>query len=124
MSLAAAGDLVQLLDHEGRYFLVRLAPGQRLETHRGILLHDSLVGVPYGSKVYTHLGKPFYLCTPSTNDLIVELKRQSQILFPKDIGLILMKLNIRPGMTVLEAGTGSGGLTLALAQAVGPTGQV
>ncbi len=124
MTLASAGDLVQLLDYEGRYFLFRLTPGQKLETHRGVLLHDSLIGAPYGTKVYTHLNKPFYLCAPSTHDLIVELKRQSQIIFPKDVGLILLKLNVRPGMTVLEAGTGSGGLTLALAQAVGPEGRV
>src|SRR6185503_8930566 len=85
MPLAAPGDLVQLLDHEGRYFLLRLTPGGRLETHRGIL---------------THLGKSFYLFTPSIHDLVVEAKRQSQILFPKDLGIILMKLNVGPGMTV------------------------
>ncbi len=121
---ASAGDLVQIMDTEGRFFLFRLVPGGRLETHRGILMHDSVIGAPYGSKVLTHLGRPFYVFTPSINDLVVELKRQSQILFPKDIGIILMKLNVRPGMTVLEAGTGSGGLTLALANAVGPTGHV
>lgn len=121
---AAAGDLVQIMDAEGRFFLLRLVPGGRLETHRGILLHDSLIGAPYGSKVLSHLGRPFYVFAPSINDLVLELKRQSQILFPKDIGLVLMKLNIRPGMTVLEAGTGSGGLTLALANAVGPAGRV
>src|SRR6185503_3808457 len=101
MPLAAPGDLVQLLDHEGRYFLLRLTPGGRLETHRGILTHDSLIGLPYGSKALTHLGKSFYLFTPSIHDLVVEAKRQSQILFPKDLGIILMKLNVGPGMTVL-----------------------
>jgi tRNA (adenine57-N1/adenine58-N1)-methyltransferase len=121
---ASAGDLVQIMDAEGRFFLFRLVPGGRLETHRGILLHDAVIGAPYGSKVFTHLDRPFYIFTPSINDLVVELKRQSQILFPKDIGIVLMKLNVRPGMTVVEAGTGSGGLTLALANAVGPTGRV
>jgi len=121
---ASAGDLVQIMDAEGRFFLFRLVPGGRLETHRGILMHDAVIGAPYGSKVLTHLDRPFYIFTPSINDLVVELKRQSQILFPKDIGIVLMKLNVRPGMTVVEAGTGSGGLTLALANAVGPTGRV
>ncbi|MBM4423975.1 MAG: tRNA (adenine-N1)-methyltransferase [Chloroflexi bacterium] len=121
---ASTNDLAQIMDSDGRYFLVRLAPGGRLETHRGVLMHDNLIGVPYGSKILTHLGRPFYLLAPSIHDLIVEAKRQSQILFPKDLGFILMKLNVRPGMIVLEAGTGSGGLTLALANAVGPTGRV
>ena len=124
MITAAPGDLVQLLDSDGRFFYFRLNPGQRLETHRGIILHDNIIGNPYGSKILTHLGRPFYIATPSIHDLVNEAKRQSQILFPKDIGLSLMKLNVRPGMTVIEAGTGSGGLTLALAQAVGPAGQV
>jgi tRNA (adenine57-N1/adenine58-N1)-methyltransferase len=124
MVIAAPGDLVQILDSEGRFFYFRLTPGARLETHRGVLLHDQLIGQPYGSKVLTHLGRPFYFFTPAIHDLVNDAKRQSQILFPKDIGLILMKLNVHPGQTVLEAGTGSGGLTLALANAVGPTGRV
>lgn len=124
MTVARAGDLVQLRDRDERSFLFRLAPGQRLETHRGIFNHDDLIGQPYGAEVRSHLDHGFYLLAPSTADLILELKRNSQILFPKDIGLALMKLNVRPGTTALEAGTGSGGLTLALAQAVGPEGKV
>jgi tRNA (adenine57-N1/adenine58-N1)-methyltransferase catalytic subunit len=112
------------MDNEGRFFFLRLTPGQRLETHRGILLHNDLIGKPYGSKVQTHLGRTFYLFTPPIHDLVNDAKRQSQILYPKDIGLLLLKLNVHPGMTMLEAGTGSGGLTLALANAVGPTGQI
>jgi tRNA (adenine57-N1/adenine58-N1)-methyltransferase catalytic subunit len=124
MLTAAPGDLIQVLDQEGRFFYFRLRPGGRLETHRGILQHDALIGLPFGSKVLSHLGRQFYMFTPSIHDLVNEAKRQSQILYPKDIGLILMKLNVHPGQTILEAGTGSGGLTLALANAVGPTGQV
>ncbi len=124
MTIASAGDLVELIDRDARNFFFRLAPGQRLETHRGIFKHDDLIGQPYGSEVFSHLKHGFFLIVPSIADLITDLKRNSQIIFPKDIGLILMKLNVRPGMTVVEAGTGSGGLTLALANAVGPTGQV
>jgi len=97
MITASPGDLVQILDHEGRFFYFRLTPGARLETHRGIILHDDLIGRPYGSKVQTHLGRAFYLFTPSIHDLVNEAKRQSQILFPKDIGLILMTIAM-PGM--------------------------
>jgi tRNA (adenine57-N1/adenine58-N1)-methyltransferase len=74
--------------------------------------------------VATHLGHPLLLLQPSTDDLIRDLKRSTQIMYPKDIGFILMKMSIRPGITVLEAGTGSGGLTTVLAQAVGPQGRV
>ncbi|MBI3177496.1 MAG: tRNA (adenine-N1)-methyltransferase [Chloroflexi bacterium] len=123
-TLASSGDLIQLMDPDGKYFIFRLVPGQRLETHRGIFQHDALIGQAYGAEVRSHLDKSFYLFTPSTADIIQQLKRSSQILFPKDIGLILLRLNIRPGMTVLETGTGSGGMTLALAQAVGPMGRV
>lgn len=124
MITASAGDLVELIDPKGRNFIFRLTPGQRMETHRGIVKHDDLIGQAYGAEIRTHLDKSFLLFQPSLDTLILQLKRQSQILYPKDIGLILMKLNVHPGMTVVECGTGSGGLTLALANAVGPGGQV
>lgn len=124
MIYANEGDFIQLKDRDERVFHFRLAAGQKLETHRGILMHDAIIGQAYGSEVRTHIDYPFYLLHPSTADLVLDLKRASQILFPKDIGLVLMHLNIRPGMTVIEAGTGSGGLTLSLAQAVGDTGRV
>ncbi|MBI3360099.1 MAG: tRNA (adenine-N1)-methyltransferase, partial [Chloroflexi bacterium] len=106
------------------YFLVTLTPGGVLETHRGILKFDDLIGREMGSEVLTHLSHPFYLLSPSTDDLIRDLRRNSQILYPKDLGFILLKMAIGSGQTVLEAGTGSGSLTLTLAQAVGPTGRV
>jgi tRNA (adenine57-N1/adenine58-N1)-methyltransferase len=72
----------------------------------------------------SHLDVPFLVLEPSTDDVILELKRTTQIMFPKDIGYVLMKLSIRPGSHVIEAGTGSGGLAVALARAVGPSGCV
>jgi len=124
MITASAGDLIELIDPKGRNFIFRLTPGQRMETHRGIVKHDDLIGQTYGTEIRTHLDKGFLLFQPSLETLILQLKRQSQILYPKDIGLILMKLNVHPGMTIVECGTGSGGLTLALANAVGPSGRV
>jgi tRNA (adenine57-N1/adenine58-N1)-methyltransferase len=122
--LAREGDVALLLGNDGKRFIFRLAADERIQTHRGILEHRALIGLPYGSAVHSHLNYPFYLLTPSTDDLIRELRRTSQIIFPKDLGYILLKLAIRPGCTVIEAGTGSGGLTLGLAQAVMPTGRV
>ena len=124
MTIAQAGDVVQLVGREQKHFILRLIPGQQLHTHRGILAHDALIGQTLGTEVFTHLGHPFFLLQPSTDDLVREIKRNSQIVYPKDIGFILMKLSVRPGVTVVEAGTGSGGLTTVLAQAVGPTGRV
>jgi tRNA (adenine57-N1/adenine58-N1)-methyltransferase len=124
MTTAQAGDVVQLVGRDHKHFILRLTPGQQLHTHRGIFEHDALIGRTLGTEVFTHRGNPFFLLQPSTDDLIREIKRNSQIIYPKDIGFILMKLSVRPGVTVVEAGTGSGGLTTVLAQAVGPTGCV
>ena len=124
MTTAQAGDVVQLVGRDHKHFILRLTPGQQLHTHRGIFEHDALIGRTLGTEVFTHRGDPFFLLQPSTDDLIREIKRNSQIIYPKDIGFILMKLSVRPGVTVVEAGTGSGGLTTVLAQAVGPTGRV
>jgi tRNA (adenine57-N1/adenine58-N1)-methyltransferase len=126
MAVARAGDVVQLIStgRDNKNFIVRLAPSQRLETHRGIFKHDELIGQELGGEVLSHLGHAFFMIQPSTDDLIRNLKRSSQIIYPKDSGFILMKLSIQPGQTVLEAGTGSGGMTTVLAQTVGPTGRV
>ena len=124
MATTRAGDIVQLVGRDLKYFILRLAPGERLETHRGILDHEALIGHELGSEVFTHLGHSFLLLEPSTDDLIRDIKRNSQIIYPKDIGFILMKMSVRPGCQIVEAGTGSGGLTTVLAQAVGSTGHV
>ena len=124
MAIAQAGDVVQLIGRDNKNFIVRLATGQRLETHRGIFRHDELIGQELGGEVLTHLGHAFFMIQPSTDDIIRNLKRTSQIIYPKDSGFILMKLSVQPGQTVLEAGTGSGGMTTVLAQTVGPTGHV
>lgn len=124
MALAKTGDIIQLVGRDKKYFVLRLEPGARLETHRGIIEHTHLIGSELGTEIRTHLGHAFLLLEPSTDDLIRDIKRSSQIIFPKDIGFILMKLAIRPGVTVVEAGSGSGGLTTVLAQIVGPTGRI
>jgi tRNA (adenine57-N1/adenine58-N1)-methyltransferase catalytic subunit len=119
-----AGDLIQLVSPTNKIFIIRLTPGDELQTHRGILKHDDLIGRPWGSEVLTHLGKSYFMLQPSLNDVLRELKRNTQIMYPKDIGYVLVTMGIGPGVHVLEAGTGSGALTIALAWAVGPQGQV
>jgi tRNA (adenine57-N1/adenine58-N1)-methyltransferase len=119
-----AGDLAQLVTPRSKSFIIRLTPGERLETHRGILNHDDLIGLPWGSQVFSHLGRSFMLLQPGLSDLLRETRRSTQIMYPKDIGFILVTMGIGPGQHVLEAGTGSGSLTTALAFAVGIQGHV
>ena len=125
MHSAEIGDLVQLVSmRDLKSFLLRIQPENRLETHNGFINHVDLVGHPFGSIVHSHLGTDFLLLTPSAAEITRTLKRRSQIIFPKDIGLILLKLSIESGQEVIEAGTGSGAITIALARAVGPSGLV
>jgi len=119
-----ADDLALLIGRDRKLFLIRLTGGAELHTHRGVLAHDDLIGTPWGTQLITHLGYPFLLLRPSTDDLVRQLKRNSQIIYPKDAGYILMKMRIAPGCQVVECGTGSGGLTLVFAQTVGATGHV
>lgn len=124
MNTAQADDLVLLLSPDEKRFLVRLTAGAQLHTHRGYIAHDALIGQTFGSAVQTQLGHSFLLLQPSTFDLVMHIKRASQIVYPKEIGYILLRMNIVPGARVVEAGTGSGALALALARAVGPNGRV
>jgi tRNA (adenine57-N1/adenine58-N1)-methyltransferase catalytic subunit len=123
-AIARDGDLAQLVGLRHKNFILALQAGAKLETHRGILQHDDLIGKPWGTQVFSHIGSPFFLLQPSLADLITELPRTTQILYPKDIGFILVTMGIGPGQTVMEAGTGSGSMTTALAYAVGPEGRV
>jgi tRNA (adenine57-N1/adenine58-N1)-methyltransferase len=123
-SIALDGDLAQLVGLRHKHFILTLQAGAKFETHRGILQHDDLIGKSWGSQVFSHIGAPFFLLQPSLADLITELPRTTQILYPKDIGFILVTMGIGPGQTVMEAGTGSGSMTTALAYAVGPEGRV
>jgi tRNA (adenine57-N1/adenine58-N1)-methyltransferase catalytic subunit len=118
------GDLLLLAGPRQKNFIFRLTPGERIQTHRGILQHDDLIGLPYGTQVFSHLKRAFVLLKPSLSDLLLETKRSTQIMYPKDVGFLLVTMGIGPGQHVLEAGTGSGALTTALAFAVGPQGRV
>jgi len=121
---ARDGDLAQLVGLRHKHFILTLQAGSEFGTHRGVLKHDDLIGLPWGSQVFSHNGSPFFLLQPSLADIINELPRTTQIMYPKDIGYILITMGVGPGQKVMEAGTGSGSMTTALAYAVGPDGQV
>lgn len=113
-----------LIGERRKQFMIQLQPDGQLQTHRGVLHHRDLIGIPWGSRVSSHTGAEFILLPPSLRDVLLHTKRRSQIVFPKDIGYILLRLSVGPGSSVIEAGTGSGALTTALAWAVGPSGRV
>jgi len=115
---------VLLLLPNGKKTLVRLTAGGRIHSHKGVIEHDDLIGEPYGAVVRSHLNHPFTILKPSLHDLLMLVKRSSQIIYPKEIGQILLRLNVSPGQRIIEAGSGSGALTLALAHSVQPEGMV
>ena len=123
-SIACDGDLAQLVGLRHKHFILSLQEGAKFETHRGVIQHDDLIGKPWGTQVFSHLGSPFFLLQPSLADLLIDLPRTTQILYPKDIGFLLVTMGVGHGQKVLEAGTGSGSMTTALAYAVGPAGKV
>jgi len=118
------GDVVLLLSQDRKPFIFLLQPGAKLQSHRGMVAHDDLVGQPWGKSIVSHLGVRFALLRPSTDDLVRHIKRKSQIVYPKDAGYVLIKMGVRSGYRVVEAGTGSGGMALALALGVLPEGRV
>lgn len=121
---AREGDLAQLVGLTHKHFIFILQGGGDFQSHRGVIKHDDLIGKPWGSQVFSHTGAPFFLLQPSLSDVLNELPRNTQILYPKDIGYILIQMGISEGQTVLEAGTGSGSMTISLATAVGSPGRV
>ncbi len=123
-SRTEAGDIVQLVGLRHKNFIFTLVPGGEMHTHRGILKHDDLIGLPWGSQIFSHLGSPFFILQPMLGDILTNLPRNTQILYPKEIGMILVTMGIGPGQRVIEAGTGSGSMTIALAYAVGTEGRV
>jgi tRNA (adenine57-N1/adenine58-N1)-methyltransferase len=124
LKLTKSGDLVMIVSQDQKRYFVRLESGKELQTHRGVMQHDDLIDIPWGSEIQSHLGINHYLIEPSLRDVLLHIKRRSQIIFPKDIGYILLRLSVGPGQTILEAGTGSGALTTAFAWSVGLDGKV
>lgn len=123
-STAQEGDIALLVSAQKKRHIVRLQSGESLQTHRGILPHEDLIGKLYGTRVHSHLGSAYLLLQPSLADLMLEIKRNTQIMYPKDVGYILLSMDIGPGKRILEAGSGSGSLTTALAFNVGDSGHV
>lgn len=122
--LMQAGNLVLLLAPGDKRYLIRLRVGAELHTHLGRYRHDDLIGQPYGALIQSRMDHPALALEPGLRDFMTHLKRGTQIIYPKDAAYLTYRLNLRAGSTVIETGTGSGGLTMALAWAVAPEGRV
>jgi tRNA (adenine57-N1/adenine58-N1)-methyltransferase len=118
------GDYVLLLSPDEKTFLVTVEEEKRMGTHLGELNLGEAVGSEYGGRIYSSLEHPFILLEPTLEDRMMKVRRLTQIIYPKDAGLILLKTGVQSGMTVVECGAGSGALTIALASAVAPGGRV
>jgi len=124
MPVFAAGEPCLLYDAKGRTYLIRLEAEGEFQYHRGVVPHDGIIGQPEGSFVAASMGSKLVAVRPRLADYTVKMPRGAAVVYPKDTAAIVMWADIYPGATVLEAGTGSGALTLALLRAVGEAGRV
>ena len=113
-----------LVSPKGKRYFRMLNPEETLHTHDGKLEMADVLEAGCGGHALTHLGRPYSILLPTLYDLIKGVKRSTQIMYPKDIGYTMLRLGIGPGSRVIEAGSGSGGMTMALAWYVGDTGRV
>jgi tRNA (adenine57-N1/adenine58-N1)-methyltransferase len=120
----AIGDYVLLSLSQRKTYLIRMEQGRSFHTHKGFVKLDDLIGKEYGSAIASSLGFEFIALKPQLRDYIMKCARQTQIMYPKDISLIVMFSGMGPGSRVVEAGTGTGAMTTALAHYVKPDGKI
>ncbi len=111
------GERVLLVDAKARRYLLTLQTGAMFHTHAGIVAHDSIIGRTEGVSVAGSTGRLFLVVRPTLSDVVLKMPRGAQVIYPKDLGAILLAADIGPGMRVLEAGVGSGALSMALLRA-------
>lgn len=112
------------MDSRGRKYLTTLEAGGEFHFHRGIVKHDSLIGESEGSVVRSTTGEEVICFAPTLEEFVLKMPRGAQVVYPKDLAMIVALGDIYPGATVVEGGAGSGALTIALLRAVGDRGKV
>jgi len=118
------GEQALLIDQRGRRHLFMLRKGDTFHSDRGWIHHDDIIGHPDGSWVRTSKGTRYVALRPTLAEYVLDMPRGAQVIYPKDLAIIMFWADVFPGARVLEAGMGSGALTLALLRAVGPDGRV
>ena len=124
MTVFSDGDRVHLVDRKGRQYALTLKAGDIFQFSGETIAHDELIGKPDGSLVTLSRGRPMLALRPTLSEYVLKMPRGAQVLYPKDLGVILQWADVYPGARVFEAGTGSGALTMALLRAVGDRGHV
>ena len=118
------GEPVLLIDRRRRRYLIHLRPAGTSDLRGGKVSHEALIGQEEGGTAVSTRGERFLVIRPTLSEFVLEMPRGAQVVYPKDLGAILIAADVFPGARVLEAGTGSGALTMALLRAVGPAGRV
>src|SRR5580692_5902113 len=111
------GERVMLIDAKDRHYLITLREGAEFHTHAGIVQHDDVIGALEGSLIRGSTERSFLALRPTLSDVVLKMPRGAQVIYPKDLGTILMQADVGPGMRVLEAGVGSGALSMTLLRA-------
>ena len=104
----AAGERVLLIDPKDRRYLLTLVTGATFHTHAGVLSHDDIIGSTEGCRVTGSTGRSFLVLRPTLSDIVLKMPRGAQVIYPKDLGAILIAADIAPGQRILEAGVGLG----------------
>jgi tRNA (adenine57-N1/adenine58-N1)-methyltransferase len=118
------GEQILLIDQRDKRHLIFLRKSETFHSDRGWVPHDSIIGQVEGSWARSSMGLRYIAVRPTLADYVLEMPRGAQVIYPKDLAVILFWADIYPGCRVIEAGMGSGALTLALLRAVGPEGRV
>jgi tRNA (adenine57-N1/adenine58-N1)-methyltransferase len=118
------GDQAQLTDRKGRHHTITLVTGREFHTHKGALAHDDLLGQPEGTVITSTNGTTYLALRPLLSDFVLSMPRGATVIYPKDAAQIVGYADIFPGARVIEAGAGSGALTISLLRAVGAEGSV
>lgn len=122
--LIKEGSYLLISSRKSDTYLVKVNENSDFSTHEGKISFNNIIGKPFGIIVKTHLGAPYVLLKPTIADFLKFIKRKTQVLYPKDLGLIILKLNIHSGIKMIECGTGSGSATSAFAFSLYPEGKL